>query len=41
MSGWKALLSDADIADVVTYERYSYGNNMGDIVKPEQVLAVR
>lgn len=41
MPGWKATLNDTDIAAVVTYERNSFGNNMGDLVQPSQIKALR
>ena len=34
-------LSDADIAAIVTYERNAWGNDKGDLVKPEDVKAGR
>jgi cytochrome c oxidase subunit 2 len=34
-------LSDVEIAAVVTYERNSFGNHMGDMVQPSQVKALR
>jgi cytochrome c oxidase subunit 2 len=41
MQAFGPQLSDADIAAVVTYERNSLGNNVGDIVQPAQVAAAR
>ena len=41
MQAFKATLTDVDIAGVVTFERNSFGNNMGDIVQPSQVKALR
>lgn len=41
MQAFKATLSDADIAAVVTFERNSFGNKMGDMVQPTQVKAFR
>ena len=41
MPAWKGTLSDSDIAAVVTYERNSFGNNMGDLVQPSQIKALR
>jgi cytochrome c oxidase subunit 2 len=41
MQAFKQTLSDADIAAVVTYERNSFGNRMGDLVQPSQVMALR
>ena len=34
----KQGLSALDIAAVITYERNAWGNNMGDVVQPSQVL---
>ncbi len=41
MAAFDAQLSDADIAAVVTYERNSWGNNLGDVVQPADVKAAR
>lgn len=41
MPAWKGTLSDSDIAAVVTYERNGLGNNMGDLVQPSQIKALR
>ncbi|OGT01058.1 MAG: cytochrome c oxidase subunit II [Gallionellales bacterium RIFCSPLOWO2_02_FULL_59_110] len=41
MQAFKNSLSDAEIAAVVTYERNSFGNRMGDMVQPAQVKALR
>ncbi len=41
MQAFKNTLSDAEIAAVVTYERNSFGNHMGDMVQPSQVKALR
>ena len=41
MPAWKGTLNDVDIAAVVTYERNSFGNNMGDLVQPAQIKALR
>ncbi|MBX9633564.1 MAG: c-type cytochrome [Magnetospirillum sp.] len=41
MQAWGESMSDEDIAAVVTFERNSFGNNMGDIVQPADVKAVR
>jgi cytochrome c oxidase subunit 2 len=41
MPAWKGTLSDTDIAAVVTYERNSFGNNMGDLVQPAQIKTLR
>ncbi|MDO8262236.1 MAG: cytochrome c oxidase subunit II [Gallionella sp.] len=41
MQAFKDTLSDAEIAAIVTYERNSFGNRMGDMVQPSQVKALR
>jgi len=41
MPAWKALLSDSEIAAVITYERNALGNTVGDVVQPSQVKAAR
>ena len=41
MQAFKNTLSDTDIAAIVTYERNSFGNTMGDMVQPSQVKALR
>lgn len=41
MPAWKAVLNDVDIAAVVTFERNSFGNTLGDAVQPAQVKALR
>jgi len=41
MAAFAGQLSDADIAAVITYQRNSWGNDMGDIVQPTDVKAAR
>lgn len=41
MQAFKEQLNDQDLADVITYERNAWGNNKGDLVKPEDVKAAR
>jgi cytochrome c oxidase subunit 2 len=41
MQAFKNTLSDTDIAAIVTFERNSFGNSMGDMVQPAQVKALR
>jgi len=41
MVAWKNTLSPTDIAAVVTYERNSWGNHVGDALQPSQVVAAR
>jgi cytochrome c oxidase subunit 2 len=40
MPSWKQL-SDLEIAAIVTYERNAWGNNVGDVVQPGDVAALR
>ena len=40
MPPFAAMLSDADVASVATFERNSWGNKAGD-VQPAQVAALR
>lgn len=41
MAGYGSLLSDTDIAAVVTYERNAFGNTAGDMVQPSAIKAGR
>ena len=41
MQAFGAQLSDIDLAAVITYERYAFGNNTGDTVQPSQIKAAR
>jgi cytochrome c oxidase subunit 2 len=41
MQAFKNTLTDAEIASVVTFERNSFGNTMGDMVQPSQVKTLR
>jgi cytochrome c oxidase subunit 2 len=41
MPAFKSQLNDADIAAVITYERNSWGNAVGDMVQPADVKAAR
>lgn len=41
MQAFKATLSDADLAAVITYECNAFGNNKGDMIQPAQVKALR
>jgi cytochrome c oxidase subunit 2 len=41
MAGFKDRLSDAEIAAVITYERNSLGNSVGDEVLPSAIAALR
>ena len=39
MVAWKNQLSDLEIAGVITYERNSFGNKVGDMVQPKDIAA--
>ena len=41
MQAFKSTLSDVELAAIVTYERNSFGNRMGDMVQPSQIKALR
>ncbi len=41
MLPFKLQLSDEDIAAVITYERNSLGNSLGDMVQPSEIAALR
>ncbi len=41
MVAFKDQLNDQDLADVITYERNSWGNNTGTLVTPDQIKAAR
>lgn len=41
MQAFKDQLKDQELADVITYERNAWGNNKGDIVKPEDIKKAR
>ena len=41
MVAWKNQLSDLEIASVITYERNSFGNKLGDAVQPKQIAEAR
>ena len=41
MPAWGNLLGDLDLAAVITFERNSFGNHKGDLVKPEDIKAAR
>jgi len=41
MSAFKAQLNDVDIAAVITYERNSFGNSVGDTVQPSAIKNAR
>jgi len=41
MAAWKDQLSDLELAAVITYERNAFGNTIGDMVQPKDIVAVR
>ncbi|MDZ7734990.1 MAG: cytochrome c oxidase subunit II [Gammaproteobacteria bacterium] len=41
MAAFGEQLSDAELAAVITYERNAWGNEMGDMVQPSEVKALR
>ena len=41
MPAWGNQLNDTDLAAVITFERNSFGNHKGDLVKPEDIKAAR
>jgi cytochrome c oxidase subunit 2 len=41
MQAFKLQLSDADLAAVITYERNSFGNSVGDMVQPSTIKSLR
>lgn len=41
MAAFAGMLSDADIAAVVTYQRNAWNNKTGDLVQPAQITAAR
>ncbi|MEM7280412.1 MAG: cytochrome c oxidase subunit II [Pseudomonadota bacterium] len=41
MVGFGAILTDVDLASIVTYQRNAWGNDTGDVVTPEDIQAAR
>ena len=41
MAAYKGQLSDVDLAAVITFERNSFGNNVGDMVQPSAIKNAR
>ncbi len=41
MAAWAKVLSDVDIAAVITYERNALGNNTGEVIQPAEIKALR
>jgi cytochrome c oxidase subunit 2 len=41
MQAFKGILSDIELAAVITYERNSFGNTKGDLAQPSQIKSLR
>jgi len=41
MQAFKNTLSDVELAAVITFERNSFGNKLGDMVQPAQIKSLR
>ena len=41
MQSYKDVLTDLEVAAIVTYERNAWGNNTNDIVQPQAVAKER
>ncbi|ORU89442.1 MAG: hypothetical protein A6F71_00300 [Cycloclasticus sp. symbiont of Poecilosclerida sp. M] len=41
MAAYKDQLSDVELAAVITYQRNSLGNKVGDVVQPKEIAALR
>uniref|UniRef100_Q47G11 Cytochrome c oxidase subunit 2 n=1 Tax=Dechloromonas aromatica (strain RCB) TaxID=159087 RepID=Q47G11_DECAR len=41
MQAFSTSLSDVELAGIITYERNSFGNQMGDMIQPAQIKALR
>jgi cytochrome c oxidase subunit 2 len=41
MQAFRNTLSDVELAAVITYERNSFGNRLGDMIQPAQIKALR
>lgn len=41
MAGFGPILGDAELAAIVTYQRNAWGNDTGDVVKPDEIAAIR
>ncbi len=41
MQAFRETLSDVELAAVITYERNSFGNKLGDMIQPAQIKAMR
>jgi cytochrome c oxidase subunit 2 len=38
MPKWGGVLSDADIAAVITYTRNSWGNKTGEVIQTQEII---
>jgi cytochrome c oxidase subunit 2 len=41
MAGFGAMLSDQEMAAIITYQRNAWGNDTGDLVDPADIAAAR
>jgi cytochrome c oxidase subunit 2 len=41
MQAFAGLLSESDIAAVLTYTRNSFGNETGDVVQPQNIVQIK
>jgi cytochrome c oxidase subunit 2 len=41
MPKWAGVISDGDIAAVMTYTRNSWGNKTGDITQTQEIITAR
>jgi cytochrome c oxidase subunit 2 len=41
MAGFGAMLSDEELAAIITYQRNAWGNDTGDVVAPADIAAAR
>ena len=41
MQAFRDMLTDTELAAVITYERNALGNSMGDLIQPAQIQALR
>jgi cytochrome c oxidase subunit 2 len=41
MQAFGDILTDVDMAAVITYQRNAFGNNTGDVVQPADVVAYK
>ena len=41
MQAFGGILTDVDMAAVLTYQRNAFGNNTGDVIQPADVVAYK